>query len=70
MEEIQNDFGWSNILVDEQTEANVISFSSRNANSCASYIGYDIKGNIVSVVTDFFVMSDFEISEEDLLNKR
>ena len=60
---------WVNYQINPKTPANVISFNSRNANGCASYIGYDIKGNIVSIVTDFFVMSDFEIFAEDLLKK-
>lgn len=60
---------WSNTQISKKTPANIIAFKSSRANSCASYIGYDIRGNIVSVVTDFFVMSDFFVDEEDLLKK-
>lgn len=62
---IRGGFEWANVRVDRETEANIITFDSTDGNGCASYIGYDVRGNIVSVVTDFFVMSDFEIFEED-----
>ncbi|MBV6624489.1 MAG: DUF4241 domain-containing protein [Rivularia sp. (in: Bacteria)] len=66
---IRDGFEWANIQVAQETEANIITFDSSGANSYASYIGYDVTGNIVNVVTDFFVMSDFDISEEYLQEK-
>ena len=66
---IRDGIEWANLQISEKIEANIITFNSPGANSCASYIGYDVRGNIVSIVTDFFVMSDVEISEKDLLKK-
>jgi hypothetical protein len=45
---------WANLCIDESTGANVIAFSSGWGDGIyATYFGYDIDDNIVSVVTDF-----------------
>jgi len=54
LEKEENFRQWANMVVDEATGANVVAFSSGFGDSCYDcYLGYDKKGNIVRVVTDF-----------------
>jgi Protein of unknown function (DUF4241) len=56
----QEGIAWANVRASNATEANSIAFSSSGWLDALyiPYVGYDAKGNIVSVVIDFFVMSD------------
>ncbi|NET37521.1 MAG: DUF4241 domain-containing protein [Cyanothece sp. SIO1E1] len=52
---------WANVVVNEANGANVIAFSSGwGDGGYASYWGYDAKGNLASLVTDF---ACFDINE-------
>ena len=46
--------GWANMKVSDDTEANIIAFSSGwGDGGYASFWGYDASGNLTSLVTDF-----------------
>jgi hypothetical protein len=46
--------GWANIVVDEDTGANVVIFSSGWGDGAyASFWGFDARGNVANLVTDF-----------------
>jgi hypothetical protein len=48
---------WANVLVNDTTGANVIAFSSGwGDGGYSSYWGYDAKGNLANLVTDFMLL--------------
>jgi hypothetical protein len=48
---------WANVLVHDTNQANVIAFSSGwGDGGYSSYWGYDVKGNLASLVTDFVLL--------------
>lgn len=51
-------WNWANLKLDE-SKGNLITFTSGLGDgSYASYFGFDNKGNITSLITDFFVIDD------------
>jgi hypothetical protein len=47
-------WSWANFLVDEESQANVIAFSSGWGDVLyPTYFGYDVEDCIVKVITDF-----------------
>jgi hypothetical protein len=55
-------WSWANIEMNAATRSNLIAFSSGMGDGFyASYIGRDIDGNVVSIVTDFALFTDEEM---------
>jgi hypothetical protein len=51
--------GWANMKVSDETEANIIAFSSGwGDGDYASFWGYDASGHLTSLVTDFALFPD------------
>ncbi len=63
---IRDGIAWANVQIREDTEANIITFDSGCGNDCCtSYIGYDLRGNPVSIVTDLDVANRYLMSDEN-----